>query len=311
MHSYAQPAKLTLVGLVLCLLAGPTAAESFVRLGTAGESGVYYGLGREICRAVNSRADRHGVRCAPVVSAGSVANLRTVRDGQLPLALAQWNDLTGRAAEYPGVEALIALHDETFVVVAGPAVHGDGIGALAGTRVNLGQAGSGHAAAMGAAMTAAGLAATDLAATSTLAPPQALAALCAGDLDAVPLMIGHPVDAVGAALTDCGARLIAPSAEEVAGMAGATPLLPVVLPGGTYPGQPLDLASAGTPVALVARADLPADVAAAVVASVVEALERIAGSHPALRTLTEDGLTRPLPAVPRHPGAGPLFRSGQ
>lgn len=311
MHPDLQPAKLIALALVLVslLAARPAAAEGFVRLGTAGENGVYFALGSEICRAVNARSDGPGVRCAPVVTAGSVANLRTVRDGQLPLALAQWNDLRALAA--PQVQALVALHDEAFVVVTGPAVRGDGIAALRGARVNLGQAGSGHAAAMAAALAAAGLGEGNMAAVTRQATAPALAALCAGEIDAVPLMIGHPVAAVAETVQRCGARLLVPTPVEIAAMTAGGALLPVTLPSGTYPGQAPDLPSAGTPVVLVASADLPEAVAAAVVDSLHRGLERIAGGHPALRTLTPDALTRPLPGVPRHAGAAVLFRSAK
>ena len=69
-----------LVSVLLTLLVLPVQADEIL-IGTGSKSGVYFQVGRSICRLLQRNAE--GVSCEPVETAGSVSNLANVEGGAL------------------------------------------------------------------------------------------------------------------------------------------------------------------------------------------------------------------------------------
>jgi hypothetical protein len=84
-------------------------------------SGMFYPEAGAICRMVNKDRDRHGLRCVVEPTAGSQANLTALKGGQGQLAIIQSRVLAQAAEGAPDLRALMSLHGEALVLVAGPA----------------------------------------------------------------------------------------------------------------------------------------------------------------------------------------------
>ncbi|MDX1607127.1 MAG: TAXI family TRAP transporter solute-binding subunit, partial [Candidatus Competibacterales bacterium] len=83
--------QLTQATLAAALIAGATATapvqaqETFVTIGTGGQTGVYYVVGQSICRLVNRETSDHGIKCTAPSTGGSVANLNSIMAGEMDM----------------------------------------------------------------------------------------------------------------------------------------------------------------------------------------------------------------------------------
>src|SRR3546814_11568899 len=83
----------TALGLsVAALLAGSAAVaqaqETFITIGTGGQTGVYYQVGGAVCRLVNRNTAEHHIKCTHTTG-GSVDNINGIRNGDPNLGVAQ------------------------------------------------------------------------------------------------------------------------------------------------------------------------------------------------------------------------------
>lgn len=74
-------------------------------IGTGGVTGVYYAAGGAICRLVNKDRSKHGYRCTVESTGGSVANINTVRAGDLDFGVAQADCGSNQPADGTASEA--------------------------------------------------------------------------------------------------------------------------------------------------------------------------------------------------------------
>ncbi|MEZ5930828.1 MAG: TAXI family TRAP transporter solute-binding subunit [Alphaproteobacteria bacterium] len=109
----------------LVVAAGTAAhSETFVTIGTGGQTGVYYVVGQSICKLVN-RGDA-GIKCTAPSTGGSVANINAIKEGSMDMGVAQsdWQAYAYEGApEFEGgkfedLRAVFSVHGEPFTVVA-------------------------------------------------------------------------------------------------------------------------------------------------------------------------------------------------
>jgi TRAP transporter TAXI family solute receptor len=222
--------------------------ETTVVIGTGSVGSDYYPLGGAVCRLVNLKTARHGIRCRTTTSPGSVFNVAALREGRFDLAVLRFDvqddAVTGhgpfaRQGAFTSLRTVLSAHAEPFAVV----VRADsGIRTatdLVGRRVNIGNAGSAHRLAMERVMAVLGVTHADFALVMELPPEEQNEALCKGRVDAVVYVAGNPNGIVQDGIRRCGGRLVAMSGPRVeALLASHSELLARRHPRGPVSGPP-------------------------------------------------------------------------
>ncbi len=297
-----------LAGAVAALAGGPArSAEIFV--GTGSKSGVYYQVGRAICRLLNAETERHGLTCEPLSTAGSIFNLTNVRAGRLHLGVAQsdwqYHAVRGTSAfesigPDPNLRALFSVHSEPFTVVARRDAGIRRFEDLKGKRVNIGNPGSGQRGTMEVVMKAEGWSPSVFALANDLPASQQSLALCHNRVQAMVYTVGHPNASVGQAAGLCNAVIVEVKSPAVDKLVAENPFYAYTeIAGGIYSGNPDPVTTFGVKATVVASAELDADTVYGVVEAVLGNLERFRKMHPAFGGLEagrmiKDGLSAPL-----------------
>ena len=131
---------------------GAVSAETFVTIGTGGQTGVYYVVGGSICKLVNRGTKDHDIKCTHTTG-GSVKNINGIRAGDLDMGVAQsdwqYHGYNGTSpTQFPDgafeeLRAVFSVHPEPFTVVARADSGITTFEQLVGKRVNVGNPGSG------------------------------------------------------------------------------------------------------------------------------------------------------------------------
>jgi TRAP transporter TAXI family solute receptor len=216
-------------------------------------------------RFARALSDGKGPRIVPLVTLGGEENLKLLRDGKVPLALAQ-GDVALNAYEgkgrfvrdgpNPELRAIGSLYPEPLHVL----VRADGALAsfadLAGKRVAIGRQGSASRTTTLRVLAAHGLKAQDVVAVE-LGLGDALVGLRQGTVDAVIQVIGMPADSLRDALAEVPIRLIPLSDPAVRALVGAgMGYFSFRIPAGTYPAQAEGVRTIATAAILLAGPDL-------------------------------------------------------
>jgi len=314
-------AVLGAVGAALALLApvAPVhAQQKFMTIGTGGVTGVYYAAGGAICRLVNKDRARHGYRCTVESTGGSVANINTIRAGDLDFGVAQsdWNfhgykgtsafEKTGAFAD---LRSVFSLHPEPFTVVARADANVKNFTDLKGKRVNVGNPGSGTRASMEQLLGAMGWKLSDFSLAAELKADEHGAALCDNKIDAFFYGVGHPSANIQDPVTTCGAKLVnitGPAVDKL--VADNSFYAKATIPGGLYKGNPDPTQTYGVVATLVTSAKAPEDQVYTLVKAVFENFEDFKKLHPAFANLKAENMIKDGLSAPLHPGAAKYYR---
>lgn len=190
--------------------------QRFFTLAGGDVTGSYFATARAICAEVNLRM-RGKMRCSPEATPGSVYNLVGLADGQIDFAIVQSDWLSAaldgsgvfaKSGEISDLRGVMTLYQEQITVLAGRDTTINGVADLVGARVDLGPSSSGRRATAERLLGLVKIDPSRFGQVSELSKVAAIDELCAGRIDAVMLVIGHPDSAVARAINDCGARLV-------------------------------------------------------------------------------------------------------
>ena len=306
------------VGLVLATGASFAADNQTVILGSGGAGGVYYPVGLAICKFSNNANPSSGVKCEAKTTAGSVANLRALRAGDIQLALAQsdqhYHSLKGVAAfkkdgAYSDLRSLFSLHSEPFTLVARKESGIQTVSDLAGKVVNIGVAGSGHRATMDLVMRVKGWNQKSFAKALELDAAAGLAAFCSDQVDAVALTVGHPSKAVKQMLAKCRGTLINAVDKETSVLVSKLPYYSYVdIRSGIYRDMMRGIKSFGSSATLVSSAQISDKTVYGIVKSIFSNFKKFKNAHQALRYLNVKEMSRNALTAPLHPGAAAYYK---
>jgi TRAP transporter TAXI family solute receptor len=310
--------------LLLCLLLGasaPVLADTTPRalfMATAPVVGVYFPAGGAICAMVNMERSQNGLRCAVESTQGSLANIVSLRAGWEDMAIVQsdWQYFAVKGlgpfqstGPFEGLRALFTLHGEPLTLVARSNAGITSLADLKGKKVNVGAKGSGQRVLADLLIRAEGWSDSDFASLGEIDPNLQFDALCAGQIDALLMPMSHPNGAVEEAAARCGAQLVSLSGPAIDKLLADMPYLAKDdVPGGTYSGNPNDVATFGPRATVLTTTTMPPEVAYQVVKAVFENFDQFRAMHPALRNLTPEEMAGPGNTAPFHEGALRYYR---
>lgn len=304
------------VGLAAAFGATSASAEqSYVTIGTGGQTGVYYVVGQSICRLVNRGTDDHGVKCTAPSTGGSVANINAIRQGQQDMGMAQsdwqFHSLNGtkhqtfvEQGKFEDLRALFSVHNEPFTVVARADSGVESFDDLVGKRVNLNNPGSGTRGTMEVIMDEKGWTRDSFKLAAELKASEQAQALCDNKIDVMIYSVGHPSGAIKEATTSCNAKVIPVTGAVIEKLiADNDYYAPAMIKGGLYKGSDNDVATFGNAATMVTSANVDADTVYLVVKAVFDNFDRFKRLHPAFANLDPKQMISNGLSAPLHDGA--------
>jgi len=301
------------------LIATPAVAQqSFLTIGTGGQTGVYYVVGQSVCRLLNRNSNEHGIRCNAPSSGGSVANVNGIRSGDFNMGIVQ-SDIQFKAFQgienfeangaYGELRALFALHGEPLTVVARRDANIRTVEDLKGKRVNIGNPGSGQRDTMDVVMNALGWSRGDFAMASELGAAEQASALGDNNIDAMVYVVGHPNGSIQEATTTVDSVVVSVSGPAIDQLIETYPYYTkAVIPGGIYRGNDQDVETFGMRATLVSSTATSEEAAYQTVKAVFDNFERFKRLHPAFATLKEEQMISEGLSIPLHDGAQRYYR---
>ncbi len=297
---------------------GPAAAETFITIGTGGQTGVYYVVGQSICRLVNRGTAEHGIKCTAPSTGGSIANINAIRQKQMDFGVAQsdWQyhayHGTSQFQEQGAFEELrsvFSIHPEPFTVVARRDAGIRTFADLKGKRVNIGNPGSGQRGTMEIVLNAIGWTLDDFALASELKSAEQAQALADNKVDAIIFTVGHPNGSIEEATTTVDAVLVPVDMPEIGKLVEENPYYSwAEIPGGLYRDNPDPVKTFGVRATFVTAAWVPDEVVYTVVKAVFDNFDRFKKLHPAFANLKEEEMISVGLSAPLHPGAVKYYK---
>ena len=291
------------------------ADETFITIGTGGQTGVYYVVGQSVCRLVNRDTAKTGIRCTAPSTGGSVVNLNAIREGSQDMGMTQsdWQyyALKGEVHEsfkkqgpFSDLRALFSIHPEPFTVVARADADVKTFQDLKGKRVNIGNIGSGTRGTMEVLMDRMGWTKDDFKLAAELKPAEQAQALCDNKIDVMLYSVGHPSGAIKEATTSCDAVVVPVQGPEIDKLIAESPYYAAAtIPGGMYKGTDADVTTFGNLATLVTSAKVSDDTVYEVVKAVFDNFDRFKRLHPAFANLKPEDMIKNGLSAPLHPGA--------
>jgi hypothetical protein len=290
-----------------------------VTVATASPGAIYHPVGNAICRIVNlANANDPAKRCHAIESDGAVANVEKVEAGEATFGLTQ-SDLAYGAFRGEGpfvatgpdreLRTVIALHRESFAVIAraDSAIHT--FQDLRGRRVGIGKRGAGYTFTRDVVLRFYGWTISDFDRALELGPTEQNETLCNNRVDAIIFEAAHPDGLTQEATSECRARLVPVTGAPIDRLLATHPYyIASVIPGGMYEGNPADTPTFGTQTVLLTSARQPDDLVYAVAKAVFEDLGDFRRLHPALSKLERKAMVPSEAVMPIHPGALRYYR---
>ncbi|MCD9462858.1 TAXI family TRAP transporter solute-binding subunit [Photobacterium phosphoreum] len=301
----------TLGGILFSSFA--TAADTFISIGTGGQTGVYYIAGQSICRFVNRTTDTHQIKCNAPTSGGGVANVNGLRSLEYNFGIMQsdhqFKALNGLApfqdhGKMTDIRAVFSLQSEVFTILAREDSGIHSFEDLKNKRVNLGNPGSGQRDTFEQILAVKNWNSDVFSLVSDLKPAEQAPAMSDNKIDAMSYFVGHPNGAIQEASTTTDTRLIPVTGPEIdALLKEKSYFTKAIIPGGMYRGNPNDTVSIGGKAVLSTNADTDPEMVYQLVKSVFTNIDRFKRLHPAFAELKETDMIKTGLTAPLHDGA--------
>ena len=290
--------------------------ESTVSLGTGEVDLVYYAVGRAICGIVNRDIRDSGVRCSAESTPGSKYNVEAIHSGELEFGIVQsdiaYTAYNGKGAfakrPFRELRSVLVLYPEIVTVIARKDSGIAKIADLAGRRTNVGRQGSGTHAVWDDIQAAFGWKDPQI---TELPAEAASRALCAGEIDANFLQVGHPSAAVRAQLAACPTSFVAVNGPTIDALVSRAPYFGKRDISGPLYGLTADVPSFGSDAVLMTSAGVDEKVVAAFVRGIMAHIDDFETKHLVLSGLTVEEMAGENIPAPFHPAANDIYKALQ
>ncbi|MGI9261556.1 MAG: TAXI family TRAP transporter solute-binding subunit [Woeseiaceae bacterium] len=291
-------------------------------LTTATTGGTYYPVGVALATITKAQLyDTEGITLSAISSAGSMENIKLLRDNQAQFAILQgifvpwaWNGDGPISRPQPWLRSICALWQNTdhFVLTRELAATGtiDDIGVLSGERFAIGARNSGAERSGSHILDALGIDFRDTTSLAYMGYGATANAIQDGTIVGMNVPAGVPVTAITRAFAMVGEdlTLLEFTEEQLDRVNARYPLWSLYeIPGGTYPNLPETIQTISHPNVFAVRDDIPEDAVYQITKTIFENLAALHEIHKATREVTLekalDGLGAPL-----HPGAARYYR---
>jgi uncharacterized protein len=291
-------------------------------LSTATTGGAYYPIGVAIATITKSQLqDEHNISLSAISSAGSLENIKLLRDNQAQFALLQgvfaawgWNGEGPVSRPQTELRSVGAMWQnvEHFVLMSNLVQNGtiSDLANLTGQRYVLGARNSGAEQTGRYILEEIGIDYENTMTMAYMGYGGAANAIQDGNVVGMNVPAGAPVSAITQAFAQMGDRLtlLEFTEEELAAINRRYNLWDWYdLPAGTYPNQHTLVRSVGSPNVLAVRADVPDEVVYQVTRVIWENLAALQDIHSATRDMDLSIALKGLGA-PLHPGAMRYYR---
>lgn len=302
----------------ISLMSTPASAETFITIGTGGQTGVYYQVGGAICKLVNRGTKEHDIKCTHTTG-GSVKNINGIRAGDLDMGVAQsdwqYHAYNGTApkqfpdGKFEELRAVFSVHPEPFTVLARKDSGIKTFEDLKGKRVNVGDPGSGQRGTMEVVMEKMGWTMDDFALASELKSSEQAAALCDNKVDAIVFTVGHPNGSIKEATTSCDAVLVNVNNDVIKKLVADNAFYAMAtIPAGMYNGTDEDVETFGVGATFVSSTRTDPEVVYQIVKAVFDDLDRFKKMHPAFANLDAKRMITNNLSAPLHEGAARYYK---
>ncbi|NHQ76065.1 TAXI family TRAP transporter solute-binding subunit [Roseovarius gahaiensis] len=307
-----------ILALLAFLAAAPAMSEEaqqmglrIVTFGSGPIDGAYYEAVNKVCASFNQNPIE-GYRCSTDPTPGSLYNLNALKRGTLDFALVQ-SDLHREALETASgsyfarepleLRSVISLYPEPFTILVRNDADISSLADLRAKRVDQGPSSSGRRPTVERVFGALGIVGSDFAELTQHALLVALEELCAGSLDAVLLVIGHPNSAVARTLKECDVHLINASGSSLRKFVADNPAFTSgTIPSHSYPELLEDISTFSVMATVMTREDVPYQLVERMAQIMIDHWEGLRKAVPDSAGMSKDfgwtaGLTAPLHAA--------------
>lgn len=309
-----------LVVLVSC--SGELSGQRPYVLATATVGGTYYPVGVALATITRSRLHReHGLSLTAISSAGSLENIKLLRDNQAQFALLQgvfaawaWKGEGPVRRPQPYLRSVSAMWQnvEHFALLSDLVQEGTlmDLASLDGQRFALGERNSGAIHTGAYILSSLGIDHERKLNLAYMGYGATADAVQDGNIVGMNIPAGVPVSAISRAFAVMGERMkvLDVTAGELADINQQYPLWDFYeIPAGTYPNQPSAIRSIAHPNVLAVRSDVPEEAVYQVTRALWENLSVLQDIHRATKDMAPELALKGLGA-PLHPGAARYYR---
>ena len=285
---------------------------SFISIGTGGVTGVYYPAGGAICRLMNRHRKTTQIRCSSESTAGSIANIKGLRRGDLSFGIVQsdvqyhaYRGDGGFAGDKPfgDMRAVFTLYPEAVTVVARDDAKIKQLDDLKGKRVSIGNPDSGMFATWQTLEKAWGWNQASVQRVTDYRSSDLTQAICADRIEAYFWLVGHPSASTKETIGACPTHLVPVEGPNVTQLIDEQPYFSQTqIAAGMY-NNASPISTIAVSATLVTRADIDEEIVYQLVKSVFDDLARFKRLHPAFAELDVEQMLTRARTAPLHVGA--------
>lgn len=295
--------------------------ETHMILGTGSVQGAYFPIGGVICRLLNRDKTVHNLRCSVESTAGSVYNLRELREGNFGLVVSQsdwqyhaYNGTSTFEKDGPNNElrAVFALEADPIVLIVKADSEIEKFEDLQDRLVSFGYTRSLQHRIVNDYLEALGWSDDNFKDIVRISDPKQINGLCEGDVEAILFLMSSLDDYLRDLNESCKLKMIPLEGDPVKQVITDKPYYRIgIIPAGRYLNSTQDIPSFGLGAVFVASDATSIKAIYNIVKEVVENFKDFKSLHPSLATMELTDMPYAGIAIPLHPGAISFYREAR